>query len=112
MKITLEKIGDVTVAVLRAEYLDASNTQAFKGEMEAAVAPNAKVVLDLSQVLFVDSVGCGGILSCLRKLNTVGGELKLCAITKPVRMLFELIRLHLILDIFNTREEAIRASRI
>jgi anti-sigma B factor antagonist len=98
--------------VLLAEYLDASNTPEFKYQMEAVVEPHAKVVLDLSQVLFVDSVGCGGILSCLRKLNTVGGELKLCGITKPVRMLFELIRLHLVLDIFNTREEAIRASGV
>ena len=40
-----------------------------------------------------------------------GGDLKLCNVTKPVRALFELIRMHRIFDIVNTREEAVQAFR-
>ena len=68
-----------------------------------------KVIFDLSQLLFVDSSGLGAFLSALRTLNTQGGDLKLCGMTKQVRVLFELVRMHRIFEIFNTQEEALRA---
>ena len=112
MEITTEKKEGVTYVALQAETLDASNTNEFKKMAGAAVEPNAKVVLDLGKVQFIDSSGCGAILALLRQLSTVGGDLKLCAVTKPVRSLFELVRMHRILDIYNTREEAAKAYHV
>ena len=66
----------------------------------------------MNQVNFLDSSGCGTILSCLRQLKTAGGDLKMFGLQQPVRTLFELIRLHRIIDIFNTRDEAINAYRM
>lgn len=109
MELTREKTGDISVVVVQGEHLDASNTKDFKRDVAALVEPNAKVVMDLSQVIFVDSSGCGAILSFLRQLKSAGGDLKLCAVTKPVRSLFELVRMHRVFDIFNTKEEAIKA---
>jgi len=71
--------------------------------------PCSKVVFDLRELRFVDSSGLGAILSCLRQLNAKGGDLKLCEMTKPVRALFELVRMHKIFDIYVTRGEALRA---
>jgi anti-sigma B factor antagonist len=65
----------------------------------------------MSELKFVDSSGLGAILSCLRQQNASGGELKLCGMLKPVRALFELVRMHRIFDMYNTREEAIMAFR-
>jgi anti-anti-sigma regulatory factor len=39
----------------------------------------------------------------------VGGDLKLCEMSKPIYAFFELIRLYQIFEIFNTKEEAISA---
>lgn len=108
MEITKEKVGDVTVVSLQGEHLDASNIKEFKRDIASLTEANAKVVMDLSRVQFVDSSGCGAILSYLRQLKAVGGDLKLCSITKPVRALFELVRFHRVLDILNTREEAVK----
>lgn len=109
MQVTTEKVGDVTFVALDAESLDASNIGEFKSAFAAAVAPNARVVLDLERVQFIDSSGCGAILACLRQLGQVGADLKLCSVTRPVRSLFELVRLHRILDICENREAAIKA---
>ena len=38
-----------------------------------------------------------------------GGDLKLCNVNKIVRMVFDLIRLHRICEILNTKEEAVKA---
>jgi anti-sigma B factor antagonist len=109
MDITSEKVGDVTVATIHGENLDASNVGDFKRDVAPLVQANGKLVLDMHHVQFVDSAGCGAILSCVRQWNAVGGQVVLCAVTKPVRALFDLVRFHRILDIVATREEAVQA---
>jgi anti-sigma B factor antagonist len=109
MNVTREQIGEVAIVAPRVDFLDAGNAREFRRAFAALIEPGARMVLDLSRVEFIDSSGCGAILSSLKQLTTVGGELKLCAVTGPVRSLFELICLHKVFDILNTREEAVRA---
>jgi len=109
MTCCIERVRDVAVVVLSGNTLDAGNSHRFKKEIETVIEEHNKVVFDMSRMLFVDSSGCGALLSCLRRLNAAGGDLKLCKVSRPVRILFELIRLHQIMDIFNTREEALQA---
>ncbi|MEP7338956.1 MAG: anti-sigma factor antagonist [Acidobacteriota bacterium] len=111
MKVTLEVIDNVAVLVLPGENLDAGNVKEFKRDILPALDGQSKVILDMSELKFVDSSGLGAILSCLRQLNASGGELKLCRMLKPVRALFELVRMHRIFDLYNTREEALVAFR-
>ena len=111
MPLTVDRVDDVAVVTVNVDEFDASNADDFKQEM-AALAPScSRVVLDLGRVRFVDSSGCGAILSCLKHVTSAGGDLKLCRVQKPVRTTFELIRLHRICEIFDTREEAVRAFK-
>ena len=109
MKLQKEKFNDVTVVTLSGDVLDAGTVSEFKREMTSILTSEYHVVFDMNQIQFVDSSGVGAILSCLRTLNSEGGDLKICSLTEPVRALFELVRMHKIFDIFNTREEAIVA---
>jgi anti-sigma B factor antagonist len=109
MEIAVDTIGDVTVATIPVEELDASNATDFKRDMAPLLDAHTKLVIDLGRLRFVDSSGLGAFISCLRKLNGKGGDLKLCGMSKQVRAVFELVRMHRIFDIFGTREEAARA---
>jgi len=109
MEITVQRIGDVGVAAVPVEDLDAGNAADFKRDMAAVIDANGKLVLDLSRLHFVDSSGLGAFISCLRKLNAKGGDLKLCGMSKPVRGVFELVRMHRIFDILPTQDAAVRA---
>jgi len=109
MEIAFDKMGDVAVAAVPVEELDASNAGEFKRDIAPALEANAKLVLDLSRLRFVDSSGLGAFISCLRKLNAKGGDLKLCGMSKQVRAVFELVRMHRIFDIHDTKDEAVRA---
>ena len=101
--------AEATVHVIAGDHLDAGNVRDFKLAVEPVLKPNARLVFDLSGLKFVDSSGLGAILSCLRQLNSQGGDLKLCGVTRPVRTLFELVRMHKVFDICNTADEALRA---
>jgi anti-sigma B factor antagonist len=110
MDLAIDSIqGDVAVLTLPFEELDASNAAEFKRDMAPILDKQAKLVFDLNRVRFVDSSGLGAFLSCLRSVNARGGDLKLCALSKPVRSVFELVRMHRVFDIHPTREAAVSA---
>jgi len=112
MQFETEKIGDVVVVKVQTEVLDAGNAKEFRAGITPILKEDVKIVFDMSPVNFLDSSGCGTILSCLRQLNSAGGDLKMFGLQQSVRTLFELIRLHRIIDIFNTRDEAVSAYRM
>jgi anti-sigma B factor antagonist len=109
MQVIVVKVGDVAVVTLNLEQFDASNADEFKREITPTLQENRKLVLDMSRVQFVDSRGCGAILSCLKHLNGAGGDLKICQVHPLVRTVFELIRLHRICEICDTCEQAVKA---
>jgi len=109
MELGVETVGDVAVVMLPVEELDAGNAAEFKRDVASVIDKNARIIFDLGKVRFVDSSGLGAFLSCLRKANARGGDLKLCRMSKEVRTVFELVRLNRILDIQETKEAAIAA---
>ncbi len=109
MEIPVDRVNDVAMAVIPMEELDASNVAEFKSTIGPVLEANREVILDLTRVRFIDSSGLGAMLSCLRQLSAKGGDLKLCGMTKQVRSIFELVRMHRIFDIYPTREEALCA---
>ena len=109
MAFTAEAIGDVVVVVLGVDELDAGNVAALKRDVAPVLEAHTKVLLDLSGMRFLDSSGLGFFLSCLRKVMAKGGDLKLCGMSEQVRAVFELLRMQRILEIYDTREDALRA---
>lgn len=109
MEINVDKQDRIAIAEIPVEELDASNAGELKRDMAPILEANARLVIDLTRLRFVDSSGLGAMLSCLRHVSAKGGDLKLCGLSRQVRAAFELVRMHRIFDIFPTREEAVRA---
>lgn len=109
MELATERMQDVVIVELPYEELDASNASDLKRDATTLIENERKLVFDLSHARFVDSSGLGAFLSCLRRVNERGGDLKLCGLSRPVRAVFELVRMHRIFDIYATREEAAHA---
>jgi anti-sigma B factor antagonist len=109
MNLPVERDGDVAIVVLPVEELDAGNTAEFKRDIAPVLEANSKVAFDLSRLRFIDSSGLGAFLSCLRKVNAKGGDLKLFHVSRQVRTIIELVRMHRMLEILDTKDEAVRA---
>ena len=109
MELKVEKANGIAVLEVPLEELDASNATEFKEDMTAVIETHARLVLDLTRLRFVDSSGLGAFISCLRKVTARGGELKLCSLSRPVRSVFELVRMHRVFEIHATREAALAA---
>jgi len=109
MEMKTEKIQDIMIVQILSDVLEAHNAKAFKKEIHEVIKDAQKVIFDLNQVSFIDSSGCGVILSCIKHLKTAGGDLKLFGVAKEVMTLFELIRMHRIIDIYLSKEDAIQS---
>jgi anti-sigma B factor antagonist len=109
MDIAVTQDGQVTIFEPPGARLDASNARDFRDTLHPLIDQYRRTVLDLSQLEFVDSSGLGALLSCLRRQVDAGGNLKLCGLQRPVRALFELVRMHRVFEIHNTRQEAVNA---
>lgn len=99
--------ADVLVIELREDNLDASNVREFRDAVTALMQDRSRVVLDLSGVNFVDSSGLGALISSLRQANSRKGDFRLCELTRTVRALFELMRMHRVFTIHDSRADAV-----
>lgn len=103
-------INDGTLVVTpKIAALDARVSREFKEKITDLITSQSasNLVINLQQIQFVDSSGLGAFLAILKYIRSRGGEMKLSAMSKPVRMIFELVAMHKIFDIFDSIESAI-----
>jgi anti-sigma B factor antagonist len=93
---------------------------AVTGELELGTAPRLRqqvvslvgegrqrIVIDLSGVEFVDSLGLGVLVSALKRVRAHGGELRVAGPVPRVRALFSLTRLEEIIEVYESVDEAV-----
>jgi len=61
--------------------------------------PNAKVIIDLKGVKYIDSSGFGCFLNTMKAARNNYGTLKICNIEPDVFSLFRSLQLHTVLDL-------------
>jgi anti-sigma B factor antagonist len=109
MEIEERKVGNVLVVLPREKRIDASVSTGFKGRMVDWINQgNRRIVLDLSEVDFIDSSGLGAIVSSLKTLGS-DGDLVICGIRETVMGLFKITRMNRVFQIFANESEAIEA---
>src|ERR1700744_3944094 len=113
MKIGERKVGSNIVVEVHETRLSADKTAAFK-EVVGRYRENgnsASIILDLSQVVFIDSSGLGAVLSILKRMPK-GTELIICGATEPVMSMFKLTRLDRIFTMKKNVHEAASTSSV
>jgi len=103
----VDSLAGTAIVAFPVDNLDAGNVKDFRAAIQKVADTHDTVVLDMQRLTFVDSSGLGALLSCLRTMKGKKGQLLLFGMTKPVRALFELVRMHRIFSIYNSQEEAL-----
>lgn len=90
--------------------LDAASVPAFKQNCLDHLAAGTCLVIDCSELTFVDSSGLGSLVAVLRTFNKQDATIRLAGILPEVRSIFELTRLNKVFDMFNSVEDALAAN--
>ena len=109
MRFEERKVGDVFVARIMDHRLSADVAERFKEDMIGFVNRGYSViVLDLSQVKFIDSTGLGALIAARNALKK-DQELALCGANENVATLFRLTRMNKLFRMYDSLEEATAA---
>ncbi len=90
---------DPRTAVLRPTgRLNMVAAPALKNLVEESVADGRpRIVVDLSDVTFIDSSGLGALIAGLKATRTAGGDLRIAAVPEQVMMVLRLTNLDRVL---------------
>ncbi len=107
MNLKQEKINGYTVLFIQEERIDAHNS----GELKEAILHlieqgEAKIIVQLEQVRFIDSSGLGALLSGYKNAAAKSGKLAIANMQQQVLSMFELTRLNRVFEIYTDLNEA------
>ncbi|WP_424967104.1 MULTISPECIES: STAS domain-containing protein [unclassified Dinoroseobacter] len=110
MQITTHAHDDVVVAEVHEERIDASSAVQFKDVMqEIGRGDGSRVILDLTQVQFLDSSGLGAVVAVM-KAFAPNKTLELAGLSPVVEKVFRLTRMDKVFKIYNSPEQALEAA--
>ena len=106
MELMHEQRGAVLVVKVAEKRLDARTSSEFKHQLAELIhAGNQRLVVDLSEVEFIDSSGLGAIVSSLKLLGGEG-DLVISGARDTVTSMFKLTRMDKVFQMFSGREQA------
>jgi anti-sigma B factor antagonist len=110
--------GDFEIAVERPS--EGTSVVAVRGEADLHSAPELRdrlgavidagaqrVLVDLTETTFIDSMALGVLLGSTKRLRANGGRLELIVAQPDIRRIFEITMLDRILEIHPSREAAL-----
>ena len=102
MKLESQRRGDMIVIRVLDDRIDAAGAIQFKERMRELIAePSDRIVLDMSNVGFLDSSGLGAVVSVMKVLGQVR-RLELSGLTPTVEKVFRLTRMDSVFIIHTT----------
>lgn len=110
MEIVEEIIDDIVVEIVSANRATLHEAAMLKSMIYDKIDEGyRKVIVDLSAAEFIDSTFLGVIVSSLKRVANLGGDLKLVGFKPAVRSLFELTRLFRVFESYNDLQDAIKS---
>lgn len=110
LQLNVTRQGDAAVMKVSGSVSITDADQLRKG-LEALAAERVPlIVLDLSEMNFISSLGLGAIISGHLKCRHHHGQIRLAKPTGPVRELLETTRLTKLFGIYDSLEQALPAN--
>src|ERR1017187_8245098 len=112
MHFLTEQEDATTIFRLKEARLDSRNAGQLKAEFLILAQPDIDtLIVDLTDVVHIDSAGLSALLLAQRQMRIHDGELRLVGLNEDVRSLLAVTQLDRILPVFNTVNEALEAGR-
>jgi anti-sigma B factor antagonist len=108
LRITERRAGDVTVLDLDGRLEIGDGDIEFGAFVDALIrAGQRKILVNLRDVVHIDSGGIGVLVAKHTSLRRRGGDLRLCNLPDSTHRAFAVTRLLTVLDTFRSESEAI-----
>ena len=110
VKLTTRQVGDVTVIDATGRITLGEAASSFRDEIKNLAAKGEKkLLLNLSDVSYIDSSGIGEMVSSFTTVTNHGGQLKLLGLNKRVKDLLQITKLYTVFEVFDDEASAVRS---
>lgn len=111
MRLSLDtrEVGRVTIVRCNGRIVAGGESESLREHVIWLLRDRRSIVLDLSEVGFIDSSGLGTIVRTLTSTRQARGELKLCNVPQHIRKVLELSHLTKLFDTHESEEKAVAA---
>ncbi len=105
----VEKMVDsIMLLDLRGRITLGSETESLRKKLKDTLAAgHKKIILNLGEVSYMDSVGLGTLIGAFTSTANSGGNLKLLHLPRGVQQLLQVTRLSTVFDIYETLPAAL-----
>lgn len=111
LSVSTEDVGGHRVVSVRGEVDVYSAPTLRKSVQEAIDEHCCDLIVDLSDIAFIDSTGLGVLVGGQNRAGELGGKLSLVCAQERVLKLFRITGLDEVFAIYPTRDEALSAER-
>ena len=108
MKFKTRQVDGVSVLDLSGRITLGDGSVTLRDAVRDTLAKGSKsVLLNLSEVDYIDSSGLGELVSAYTSVKNQGGELKLLHLTKKVHDLLQITKLYTVFDVRDDEASAV-----
>ncbi|HEX8324419.1 MAG TPA: STAS domain-containing protein [Tepidisphaeraceae bacterium] len=109
MKLHQQRHGAVTLLKPDGPLIEGAAAEFDQAARAIMTATLGRLVIDMSTVPFVDSVGLETLLDLTEVMEDSGRVLKLCGVNKTVRQVLEITEIDSLFDHFEDANSAVRS---
>lgn len=103
--------GRTVIILTPTGRLDITTAWQFRLKLQECISRiSSHVVVNLSQVNFIDSSGLTSLVAGMRDADKVKGSFRICNVHPDARLVFEVTMMDSVFEIFETEAEALAAA--
>lgn len=108
LEIDTTEIDGIAILTLEGRLAFGQESQSLNQAIATLVGKDQlKIVINLNKLTFIDSCGVGELIAAYSKLSKQGGSLKLASPQDQVQDIFRIVRLPVVLEVYDTQEAAL-----
>jgi anti-sigma B factor antagonist len=111
LKMESHEVNGVTVISCHGRIMFGEEATALRDNLKQILGLSRKIVLNLSDVSYIDSGGLGTLVGVYSTARSGGADIKLCGLGQRLRDVLQVTKLVTVFETYDTEEQAIAAFR-
>jgi anti-sigma B factor antagonist len=106
-KIDTREVNGVTVASCHGRIVFGDESTYLREHLKQILSSSRKVILDLSEVSYIDSGGLGTLVGVYSSARAAGADVKLTGLNQRIKDVLQITKLVTVFEVYDTEQEAL-----
>jgi anti-sigma B factor antagonist len=108
LKISSNEVEGVSLVALNGRIILGEESTALREKLKSLIASGKKkIVLNMSEVTYIDSSGLGALVAAHLSAQNAGGSIRLCNLGQKFHEVLQMTKLLTVFDVYETEAAAV-----